>query len=160
MNEVLQLRGRIRQRPSAGRGGNPSLPRASDALVKVDHITALVMQLKDLRVFWKNDDVLDEALIDVYYRDVIAKSNRIRALFANPPHKSANSTIRGARFNDNGHHTITHLVDDKLIAEAEAKLMLAARILEVEFGGTVTSEQLDNFDQQEKSEFKNIKFSD
>ena len=94
MNEVLQLRGRIRQRPSAGRGGNPSLPRASDALVKVDHITALVMQLKDLRVFWKNDDVLDEALIDVYYRDVIAKSNRIRALFANPPHKSANSTIK------------------------------------------------------------------
>lgn len=160
MNEVLQLRGRIRQRPSAGRGGNPSLPRASDTLVKSDHVLALAKQLKELRIFWKNDDVLDEALIDVYYNDVIAKSNRIRALFANPPHKSANSTIRGARFNESGHHTITHLVDDRLIADAETKLMVASRILDAEFGGTVTSEQLDNFDQQEKAEYKDIRFSD
>lgn len=160
MNEVLQLRGNIRQRESAGRGGNPSLPRASNTSVKSNHVLALAQQLNDLRKFWDNDGVLDEALIDVYYRQVIAKSNRIRALFANPPHKSANSTIRGARFNDNGYHTITHLVDDKLIAEAESKLVVAARIIEAEFGGTVTNDQLDKFDQQGKAEFKDIKFND
>lgn len=160
MNEVLQLKGRIRQRPSAGRGGNPSLPKASNTRVNANHITALARQLEDLRIFWNNNDVLDEALIDVYYNDVIAKSNRIRALFSHPPQTSANSTIRGARFNDSGHHTITHLISYKLLAEAEAKLLIAARILEVEFGGIVTNEELDNFDRQEKSEFKKIKFSD
>lgn len=160
MNDVLQLRGRIQQRPSAGRGGNPSLPRASATLVKAEHVSALAQQLKELRVFWKNEDILDEALIDVFYRDVIAKSNRIRALFANPPNKSANNSIRGARFSNKGHHIITHLVDDSLIAGAEDRLRTAAHILEVEFGGTVTSEQLDNFDLQEKAEFKNINFSE
>jgi hypothetical protein len=159
MNEVLQLRGKIRQRPSAGRGGNPSLPRASDTLVKADHASALAQQLKDLRNFWKNDNVLDEALVDVYYRQVIAKSNRIRALFANTE-KTANSTIRGARFDSSGFHIITHLVNDKLMVEAESKLTIIARIIKIEFGGTVTSDQLDKFDQQGKPEFKNIKFSD
>ncbi len=159
MNDVLQLRGKIRQRPSAGRGGSPSLPRASDTLVKADHVLGLVQQLKDLRNFWKSDNVLDEALVDVYYRQVIAKSNRVRALFANSE-KTANSTIRGARFDNNGYHTITHLVNDKFMVEAESKLTVVARIIKMEFGGTVTSDQLDKFDQQGKPEFKNIKFTD
>lgn len=160
MNEILQLKGKIQQRPSAGRGGSPSLPRANDTdPVKTDKILNLVRQLEELGKFWKNDDVLDEALIDVYYRQVIAKSNRIRALFANSE-KTANSTIRGARFDDTGFHVITHLVNNKLLAEAQTKLSTAARIIDIEFGGTITNEQLDKFDQQEKPEFKNIKFSD
>ena len=160
MNEILQLKGKIQQRPSAGRGGNPSLPRAIDTPpVKAKDVTTLASQLKELRNFWKNDDVIDGALIDVYYRQVIAKSNRIRALFANSE-KTANSSIRGARFNSNGHHVITHLVDHKLLAEAETKLTTAASIIEAEFSGTVTSDQLDKFDQQDKVGFRNIKFDD
>lgn len=160
MNEILQLKGKINQRPSAGRGGSPSLPRATDTdSVKTDKIMNLARQLKELGKFWENDDVLDEALVDVYYRQVIAKSNRIRALFANSE-KTANSTIRGARFDSTGFHVITHLVDHKLLAEAEAKLSITARIIEAEFDGTITNDQLDKFDQEGKPEFKNIKFSD
>lgn len=161
MNEILQLRGKIQQRPSAGRGGSPSLPRAANTSVKAEHISNLSRQLKDLASFWASDDILlGEALIDVHYRQVIAKSNRIRALFFTNSEKTANSTIRGARFGGNGHHIITHLVNDKLLAEAEAKLKTAARILEIEFEGVVTSDQLDKFDQQEKAEFKSIRFED
>lgn len=159
MNEILQLKGKIKQRPSAGRGGSPSLPRAADTSpVKASEILILARQLKELGKFWKSEDILNEALIDVYYRQVIAKSNRIRSLFANSE-TTANSTIRGARFDSNDFHVITHLVSDKLLAEAEAKLATAARIIEVEFGGSVTNHQLDKFDQQGKPEFKNIKFT-
>lgn len=158
MNEILQLRGRIQQSPSAGRGGNPSLPKAESTILKADKVSALAEQIKNLRSFWASDTVLqDEALVDVHYRQVIAKSNRIRSLFANFEN-TANSSIRGARFNDDGCHIITHLVNDKLLKEAEAKLNTAVRIIQTEFGGQVTSDQLDDFDKSDKPGFRDIDF--
>lgn len=153
MNEILQLKGKFNQSPSEGRGGNPSLPKAANTSVSSKHIASIASQLEELRIFWQGTTVIDGALIDVHYKQVIAKSNRIRALFSNSK-LTSNSSIKGARFDSEGHHTITHHVSDLLIADALTKLKTAAKIIEEKFDGLVTTEQL------EKLENRKIKFED
>lgn len=153
MNEILQLKGKFRQSPSEGRGGNPSLPKAANTCVELKHIVTLASQLRELRKFWQGVSIIDGALIDIHYKQVIAKSNRIRALFANSK-VTANSSIKGARFDPAGRHIITHYVTDALMADAETKLKIAGKIIEEKFDGLVTTEQLDTL------ETRNIKFED
>ena len=109
MNSVLQLKGRLQERQSKGLGGGASLPKGKDEIThelpaaRTDHMRQLADQLVQLDHRWQGVQVIDGALIDVYYRDVIAKSNRIRALFRRYPHE-ANDTVVGARFADNKNH--------------------------------------------------------
>ncbi len=129
------------------------MPKATGTSVSAGHLVDLSGQLKDLRIFWQGVTVIDGGLVDVHYKQVIAKSNRIRALFSKNKITS-NSSIKGARFDSDEHHTITHHVSDALIADAEAKLTIAAKIIEEKFGGFITTEQLDAVETQ------NIRFED
>ena len=59
-------------------------------------------------------------MIDVWYNDIIAKSNRVRELLK-PSKHSTNDTVVGARFSDapegEENHIITHYVDEKTICK-------------------------------------------
>lgn len=153
MNNVLQLKGRLQERPSKGRGGGASLPKGKDETThevpatQADHMRQLADQLVQLDQRWQGVEVIEGALIDVYYRDVIAKSNRIRALFRRYPHE-ANDTVVGARFAENGNHIITHHVDHTMLQEATRALRLAATVVEKEFGGIINTSQLEKIKQK------------
>lgn len=154
MNSVLQLKGRLQERQSKGRGGGASLPKGKDEIThelpaaRTDHMRQLADQLIQLDHRWQGVQVIDGALIDVYYRDVIAKSNRIRALFRRYPHE-ANDTVVGARFADNKNHIITHRVDHTMLQDAARALRLAAVVIEKEFSGTINTNQLEKIKQKE-----------
>lgn len=154
MNNILQLKGRLLERPSKGRGGGASLPKGKDEITheipstEAVHMRTLAEQLMQLDRRWQGTRVIKGALIDVYYRDVIAKSNRIRALFKQYPH-DANDTVVGARFADNGNHIITHLVSHEMLRDAARVLELAATIVEKEFGGIINTQQLEKIKQKE-----------
>ena len=75
MNDVLQLKGRFEQKASANRPGAPTL--AANQRVNVSHLDSLKKDLLEMERFWKNQELLNGALISVYYNKVAAKSNRI-----------------------------------------------------------------------------------
>src|ERR1019366_9255041 len=146
MNEILQLKGKFQQRPSEGRGGNPSLPKAANTLVESSHVLEIASQIHDLSKFWQGIDTVSGALIDIHYKQVIAKSNRVRALFAKGSSVTSKSSIEGARFDSNGNHTITHYVPEEFLTDSENGLKIAARIINDNFGGLITTDQLEGLE--------------
>lgn len=154
MNNVLQLKGRLQVRPSKGRGGGASLPKGKDKktglspAVTTTHMRRLAQQLDDLCKRWQGVQVIKGALVDVYYRDVIAKSNRIRALFKEYP-REANDTVVGARFAEDGNHIITHHVTEAMLKRASRNLRTAVSIVEAEFGGRIDTDELDDIKAKE-----------
>ena len=80
-------------------------------------------------------------MIDVWYNDIIAKSNRVRELLK-PSKHSTNDTVVGARFSDapegEENHIITHYVDEKTICKTIEELQVAKEFLLKRLGGKAT----------------------
>lgn len=157
MNDVLQLRGTFNQRKSGGKPGAPNMPQKNGASVASSHLAKLLGELKSLENFWNNDKVIDGALIDVHYIDVIAKSNRVSGYFYRSQ-KSSNDSIVGAQFKNadtpTPKHIITHYVTDEMIKDSIQKVEKAKKILDAEFNGNISRNDIKNIDA------KNIKFQD
>lgn len=95
--------------------------------------------------FWKSNDLLNGALISVYYNKVAAKSNRISGIFSKG--KAANDTIVGAKFRENSEkhkHVITHFVTLQSVEHAIRSITRVMQILNDEFGGQVDTETFNN----------------
>lgn len=143
MNDVLQLKGRFEQKSSANRPGAPTL--AVNQKVSVQHLESLQKDLLEMERFWKSNDLLNGALISVYYNKVAAKSNRISGIFSKG--KAANDTIVGAKFRENSEkhkHVITHFVTLQSVEHAIRSITRVMQILNDEFGGQVDTETFNN----------------
>ncbi len=86
----------------------------SNRFVDLDKIDNLIENLNSIKLYYASKkQVVKKAIIDVYYNDIIAKSNRIGELLKGDG--SIDKTIVGARFSDaeNGeeNHIITHYID-------------------------------------------------
>ncbi|MEG0647426.1 MAG: S8 family peptidase [Bacteroides sp.] len=149
MNDLLKLKGKFGQKRNESKPGPPELPAAKH--VDSQHVQDLATSLRNIRTYWDAHNILklDKLLVSVYYIDVIAKSNRVSRLLSERG-KKANDSVVGAKFaststfNDTTKrkHVITHYADTAAIEKTIANLEECARILEITFGGIITSENL------------------
>ena len=104
----------------------------SNRYTDTDKIDQLIDNLEGIKSYYKSQKtIFKDAIVDVYYNDIIAKSNRIRELLKGK--KTTDKSIVGARFTDadegDENHIITHYVEFEAIDSTIAKLKLIKRFL-------------------------------
>lgn len=148
MNNLLQLKGRFEQASRSTDGfGAPNLPAGQS--VNVSKLQDLLKNLKELREYWKGQNLLPGALISVHYIKVAAKSNRIQALLGNNSNKP-NSSIVGAKFSLDASpkHIITHYVSRDILNESIQRLTHSINILNQQFDGEIDCDTIDKINQK------------
>ena len=138
MNKLLQLKGTFEQASSNFRPGPPNLPAGKS--LEVSKLEKLKKDLVELKKVWSQENILPGVLISVYYNKVAAKSNRIKGLLAKGNKNTANSSIVGARFNEDSSpkHIITHYVSKEILDESIVRLDLSIQVLKEKFGGSIS----------------------
>lgn len=158
MNDLLLLKGKFEQKKNSSQPGSPELPTGKE--VSSQHLRELAESLRRACAYWEQHNVLGlkKLLISVHYKDVIAKSNRISRLLTERGAR-ANDSVVGAKFagaseldNDTTRkHIITHYVSRDDIVRSIDNLEECARVLDVLFGGTITSNGLSDVNTKKTS---------
>jgi len=149
MNNVLQLKGRFQGRKNNSSFGPMNLPK--DSKVSVIHLQSLRQQLQQISGFWKNESaMIGGALVSVHYRQVVAKSNRLKTLLGEGS-RSPNESIRGAKFkwdivDENSKpvpkHIFTHFISLSTIDTAIEKLDKSIKTIQELFGDSINTEDI------------------
>lgn len=149
MNDILQLKGQFEQKKNSSKPGPSNLPKGK--CVKAEHLVELREQLIKVQNYWKEDKILTNPLVSVYYTEVVAKSNRIKGLLSKGSRK-ANTSIVGAKFLDDGliKHIITHCVTMEIIQESIKRLEECIVILNKEFEGCIKSSDIEDINKKIK----------
>ena len=140
MNPLLQVKLRFTGEKNTQKPGARNLrAKAETSTEKIDE---LIDSLRAVLRFYKdNSRITNNVMIDVWYNDIIAKSNRVRELLK-PSKHSTNDTVVGARFSDapegEENHIITHYVDEKTIYKTIEELQVAKEFLLKRLGGKAT----------------------
>lgn len=146
MNDILQLKGQF-QHNRAPQPGAVELP--SSGVVTSDKLRSLANDLRTMKGYWSGKNVPFNPLISVYYKTVVAKSNRIRRLLSGT--KTAAASVVGAKFigdEYNPKHVITHCVDMATIDGTIAFLERCASILDSDYGGSMNRDKLKDFNKK------------
>lgn len=140
MNQILQLKGSFEQK-SASKPGPVNIP--SSRFVSIEHLNNLRNDLSEVLAFWQKEKILPKALISAYYKETVAKSNRIKGIFENSAKKN-NETIVGAKFSSDltKKHIITHCVEFNTIIKAIYNIEKVISIIEKNFGDRITDKTL------------------
>ena len=138
MNNLLQLKGRFEQKVAPVGFGPIELP--ANTTIKSEDIETLIVSIKAVNEYWENKTILNNALVSIYYKDVVAKSRRVNHIFKTSKMKS-NQSIVGARFSEeeNAKHIITHCVGRWMINDTIQKLSVTKDALDKYFGGEITT---------------------
>lgn len=140
MNPLLQVKLRFTGEKNNQKPGARNLrTKAETSTEKIDE---LIDSLRAVLRFYKDHPrITNDVMIDVWYNDIIAKSNRVRELLK-PSRHSTNDTVVGARFSDapegEENHIITHYVDEKTINKTIEELQIAREFLLKRLGGKAT----------------------
>lgn len=136
MNELLQLKGKFFQKSNNSKPGPLNLPKGES--VNIQHLVQIKEQLLSLKEFWNKEKYLNGALISVFYKDVVAKSRRIKG-FLSKGTQTANSSIVGAKFTDGDKrkHIITHYVSKEVLEESIDRVNEAIKIISERFGDQI-----------------------
>ena len=140
MNPLLQVKLRFTGEKNNQKPGARNLrAKAETSTEKIDE---LIDSLRAVLRFYKDHPcITNDVMIDVWYNDIIAKSNRVRELLK-PSRHSTNDTVVGARFSDapegEENHIITHYVDEKTINKTIEELQIAREFLLKRLGGKAT----------------------
>lgn len=145
MNKTLQLKGAFEQRKNTGGGGAPNLPKGKT--INSKKLKQLLNDLNRLYEFWSNEKILSGALINVYYNKIAAKSNRVQGLLTN-------GSIVGAKFYDDQSpkHVITHFISLNELRQAIKNLDTSINILEQQFKGQISHEQIKKINSRDPNE--------
>ena len=145
MNKTLQLKGAFEQRKNTGGGGAPNLPKGKT--INSKQLKQLLNDLNRLYEFWSNEKILSGALINVYYNKIAAKSNRVQGLLTN-------GSIVGAKFYDDQSpkHVITHFISLNELRQAIKNLDTSINILEQQFNGQISHEQIKKINSKDPNE--------
>ncbi len=146
MNNILALRGKFEGRQNSSSFGPTNLP--PNTIVKSESLVALQQQLIRILGFWENNQhIIGGALVNVCYKHVVAKSNRLKILLAEGS-KSPNNSIRGVKFvwetdkvNNKQKHVFTHFVSLAVIRDTIEKLEEALNTINEFYDGTITHEK-------------------
>lgn len=142
MNNLLRLQRDFESR-SASAPSHPTI--STKATVSSIKLRTLAASLRSTVNAWPQDSLLKKMLISVVYSDIVAKSNRIKRVFAEGS-KDPEVSIRGARYDGPAgarHHVITHYVHRDVAESSIAELELAATLLDQHFGGSANKQTLD-----------------
>ena len=145
MNKTLQLKGAFEQRKNTGGGGAPNLPKGKT--INSKKLKQLLNDLNRLYEFLSNEKILSGALINVYYNKIAAKSNRVQGLLTN-------GSIVGAKFYDDQSpkHVITHFISLNELRQAIKNLDTSINILEQQFNGQISHEQIKKINSKDPNE--------
>lgn len=144
MNQLVQLKGRLYSRArSNATFGPPSLPAGS--CVYAEDLLCRATELENVRDYWKDSTALNQPLVTVLYKRVIAKSNRLtRMMSTTGKNANADDTIVGARFVgiEKKKHLMTHCVPMESIEVSIRELRLCSSIIQEIFHGKVLPEDI------------------
>lgn len=142
MNNMLELKGKFEQAKRIGGGGKPKLSKGKS--VNYNDVIRLTNNLKQIKIFWENQKILSQVLVNVHYNKIVAKSNRIKTLFTIGKKTSDNSIV-GAKFsNDNSpKHIITHYISHDILNNAIEQLTTISSIMK---RNSINIIDCDNFD--------------
>ena len=109
MNNLIRLKGPLNEKKNLSTPGQAKF--SANSGTNVQKLISLKQDLQKLYAIWNKDQILEGALVSVYYDRIVPKSKRIKTLLSKGSELSNNS-IRGAKFSDDGNkHIITHFVD-------------------------------------------------
>lgn len=142
MNEILLLKGKFEQKDWSSHFVPSNIPK--NKFVTAEHLINLKNDLCNVYQFWEEEKLSINPLISLYYIDIIAKSNRVKAILDNDIKKN-NDSIVGAKFTKGDHqkHIITHCVKKKVILEAINNLDKVISIVAKDFNKSITYDDLD-----------------
>lgn len=156
MNNILQLKGQFQQQSSSSDFGPPSLP--VNGFVESSHLESLKNQLQRILRFWQENTLIKGALVSVYYKKVVAKSNRIKGLLCKGS-SDPNDSIRGSRFDgDPIQHVFTHYVMLDFLQMSISRLEVCINIVNKEYGGKITQKDIEALNNKSK-DYKNTELA-
>ena len=128
MNDILHLKGTLQERPNSNTPAARNVPRNAPNITS-QQLKSLMSELQNLSNYWVKQNIIEGCLVDVYYIDVIAKSNRIKGFLSGSG--STNSSVVGARFGNEKKikHVITHYVSDDVVKSTIEKLQKCIKFL-------------------------------
>ncbi len=140
MNPLLQVKLRFIGEKNKKIPGTRNLrTKAETSVEKIDELIDSLRAV--LRYYKDNPRITDKMMVDIWYDDIIAKSNRVRELLK-PNRLSTNDTVVGARFSvapeGEENHIITHYVDEQTINRTIEELLIAKEFLQKKLGGKAT----------------------
>lgn len=142
MNNVLKLSGK-KYNQKERRNSTVSLRLPKTSKITLKHLEELHRTLLYVKNFWKEKDEINGALISVYYKEIIAKSNRIQEYLRKNSASSTVDSIVGAKFNDSKTaHIITHFVSFETLQKTIEKSQNAINLFRASFSnGIITGEE-------------------
>jgi hypothetical protein len=150
MNNILQLKGAFQQKSNSSKPGGPQLPVGKS--VTSQHLRKLKNELQQILRYWQGDKTIKGALVSVYYRSVVAKSNRIKGLLRKGT-VDANDSIRGSRFHGENpiQHVFTHYIKLDILELSILRLEICADIVDNEYHGIIKYEDVNLINKKIKS---------
>ena len=138
MNNLLELKGSFEQRSNKGGFGKPKIPK--NRPVTSSKIKNIISDLKLLNTFWlSHQTLMQNALVEIKYSEIVAKSNRIKKLFSHGL-GTDDSLIVGARFSEQKtSHIITYCLDGGMLQDTILLLEKVNDLVSLEFNGLITS---------------------
>lgn len=154
MNKLLQLKGEFQNSDNKQSGGSaPNIPKGKK--ISTEKIDQILNQLNAIVTYWNQNKKIDGALVSVHYHNIIAKSNRVRALLFGNSIKDINTTVRGARLeearNKQLKHIITYFISVKALEESIINLQECKRLLNTYFGGSIGSAEISKLHKEKRS---------
>ena len=139
MNNLLQLTGQFHMNSNSGRGFHPSIGKN---VIAWEFLEKLYDELTIIHDFWEKNRQLGGALFSVHYKRVVPKTKRVTKLLTGK-NASVNDTIVGAKFDDNGHHVITHFIDLSIVKQAVLWIGQAVDVIKNYYPDGFTQNDLD-----------------
>lgn len=145
MNNLLELKGVFNHNKNPNTPRGVSLP--SKAEVSVEHLEKLKNQLNTIYSYWSKDTIINGALITVFCRDILAKTNRMARLLKES-NVLQNDNIRGVRFNDDASkHIFTYFISLKSLKSSIKDLEKAILVVKKYFGNEVKKSDIDKINE-------------
>lgn len=140
MNNLIRLKGPLNEKKNLSTPGQSTF--SANRGTSVEKLISLKEDLQQLYIRWRDDKILEGALVSVFYDRIVPKSKRIKTLLSKGSELSNNS-IRGAKFSENGEkHIITHFVSLDTIKNNIEKLNTAIYIMNKCFDNYIDNEKL------------------
>lgn len=143
MNSLIRLTGDF-QTARGSRPGPATLP--AKGTVTTDKISHIRESLETVLSKWPKDAIIKDILVSVEYRQIVAKSNRIREMLNGRRDQEPELSIRGARYLDfNGNrprHLMTHYVPETTILSTIDELRECERIVVDNFDGLMNADKM------------------
>lgn len=143
MNSLIRLTGDF-QTARGSQPGPATLP--AKGTVTAEKISRIRKSLETVLSKWPKDAIIEDILVSVEYRQIVAKSNRIREMLNGGKDQEPELSIRGARYldfyGDNPRHLMTHYVPEKTIRSTIDNLHECKRIVVDHFDGLMNADKM------------------